>query len=130
MCKKHWLIQYISLLKIKIHLKILKCLACPLVASFVITTNDREILRLLGSGVKYNPVVRAKTLYSSLDPTWRKDNFLLLRVEGREGVLLFHQELGGESIPQLKETGTCGIENINSLKCSTRALFIKLAIQI
>ena len=30
--------------------------------------------------------------------TCMKDSFLLLSDEGKEGVLLFHQELGGESI--------------------------------
>ena len=58
--------------------------------------------------------------YSSLIPTWRKDNFLLLRVEGRDGVLLFHQELGGESIPCLENNNHCGTENINNLKKVTK----------
>ena len=40
--------------------------------------------------------------------TCRKDSFLLLSDEGKEGVLLFHQELVGESMSARVGIGTSG----------------------
>ena len=44
--------------------------------------------------------------------TCMKDSFLLLSDEGREGVLLFHQELGGESVSDRGGVGWLGTRNI------------------